>query len=522
MDAEYSADVDFQYQRLPPQMGHPSCASSAESSRRWQWGREPHDSPQQSTLEEARDHDEEAPSASTLAPRNFASAQYQQLQQGGLPLHRPSPRTHKAHSRVQRESRARKSTWFIIDEEGHKSILHADKRNIISKFKLGIPIRDMRLLDPVLLTSETGKILVRDNAIVFSIEHVRLIISATVVIIPRDGFEHNPVNARFNSLLEESVIEAAHEAEHRAAAEAAVDTDGDDASSDALRHEVPPLPFELQVLEVALGDVCALVSQLGKELEAVAHPALDALMKSTATGNLERVRKVKTRHQRLFSRVTAVREELQRFLEDDDDMVKMCLTRKRELEQAANQSGAGGNMMTPAMSIPQHGSMVHSSLRRSFGHRHSVQGGSPQLDLAPADSTASQDLPGPQVIESDGSEEAAEAVENLLESYFIQIDSTYDRLVSIADYIQDTEEYINIELDSARNRLIKLEILITAATFAIACFGLIAGILGENLIIPDFLTQKVSGFWLLNGVCLVACIGAFYALLGYIKYKRLL
>ena len=38
---------------------------------------------------------------------------------------------------------------------------------------------------------------------------------------------------------------------------------------------------------------------------------------------------------------------------------------------------------------------------------------------------------GPQIIESDGSEEAAEAVENLLESYFIQIDSTYDRLVSI-------------------------------------------------------------------------------------------
>lgn len=36
-----------------------------------------------------------------------------------------------------------------------------------------------------------------------------------------------------------------------------------------------------------------------------------------------------------------------------------------------------------------------------------------------------------QVIESDGSEEAAEAVENLLESYFMQIDGTYDRLVSI-------------------------------------------------------------------------------------------
>ena len=50
---------------------------------------------------------------------------------------------------------------------------------------------------------------------------------------------------------------------------------------------------------------------------------------------LERVRKVKTRHQRLFTRVTTIREELQRFLEDDDDMAKMCLTRKRELELGA-------------------------------------------------------------------------------------------------------------------------------------------------------------------------------------------
>lgn len=50
------------------------------------------------------------------------------------------------------------------------------------------------------------------------------------------------------------------------------------------------------------------------------------------TSNLERVRKVKTRHQRLFTRVQTFREELQRFLEDDDDMMKMCLTRKKELE----------------------------------------------------------------------------------------------------------------------------------------------------------------------------------------------
>lgn len=67
----------------------------------------------------------------------------------------------------------------------------------------------MRLMDPNLLTSETGKILVRDNAIVFSVEHVRVIITAEMVIIPQDGFQHNALNQRFNNLLQEHIIEAA-------------------------------------------------------------------------------------------------------------------------------------------------------------------------------------------------------------------------------------------------------------------------------------------------------------------------
>ena len=79
------------------------------------------------------------------------------------------------------------------------------------KFRLGVPIRDMRLLDPNLLTSETGKVLVRDNAIVFSVEHVRLIITADSVIIPQTGFERSPLSNRFAAMLEESIIEASQE-----------------------------------------------------------------------------------------------------------------------------------------------------------------------------------------------------------------------------------------------------------------------------------------------------------------------
>ena len=56
--------------------------------------------------------------------------------------------------------------------------------------------------------------------------------------------------------------------------------------AEAWQHQVPLLPFELQVLEVVLGDVVALASQLARDLEAVVHPALDSLMKSVSSSYL--------------------------------------------------------------------------------------------------------------------------------------------------------------------------------------------------------------------------------------------
>ena len=138
----------------------------------------------------------------------------------------------------------------MIDEQAKRSFLHADKRSLIIQLGINIPIRDMRLLDFNLLSSgalracsghgrgaagplpppqlgprahlaplwfpfrsspnnpspthnrptthtthnaETGKLLVRDNAIILSIEHVRLIITADKVLVPREGYEHNPL-----------------------------------------------------------------------------------------------------------------------------------------------------------------------------------------------------------------------------------------------------------------------------------------------------------------------------------------
>jgi hypothetical protein len=52
---------------------------------------------------------------------------------------------------------------------------------------------------------------VRDNAIVFSVEHVRLIITADYVIVPQTGFEASPLANRFAAMVEDSIIEASQE-----------------------------------------------------------------------------------------------------------------------------------------------------------------------------------------------------------------------------------------------------------------------------------------------------------------------
>jgi magnesium transporter len=72
-------------------------------------------------------------------------------------------------------------------------------------------------------------------------------------------------------------------------------------------------------------------------------------------------------------------------------------------------------------------------------------------------------------------------VEMLLEPYFMSFDSTWNRLQVLGEFIDDTEDYVNITLDSHRNQLIQVDLLLTAATFCVALMTLIAGIFGMNL-----------------------------------------
>ena len=66
------------------------------------------------------------------------------------------------------------------------------------------------------------------------------------------------------------------------------------------------LPFEFQVLEIALEVVCTFLDSSVAELERDAYPVLDELAMNVSTKNLERVRSLKSNLTRLLARVQKV------------------------------------------------------------------------------------------------------------------------------------------------------------------------------------------------------------------------
>lgn len=76
--------------------------------------------------------------------------------------------------------------------------------------------------------------------------------------------------------------------------------------SEAVEGFQAELPFEFQILEIALELVCTSLESSVADLERVAYPVLDELARSVSTKNLEHVRSLKSNLTRLLARVQKV------------------------------------------------------------------------------------------------------------------------------------------------------------------------------------------------------------------------
>ncbi|KAL0925819.1 hypothetical protein M5K25_004189 [Dendrobium thyrsiflorum] len=330
------------------------------------------------------------------------------------------------------KKKAAARSWILLDSSGEETILDVDKYAIMHRVQ--IHARDLRILDPLL--SYPSTILGREQAIVLNLEHIKAIITSEEVLL-RDPFDDN-------------VIPIVEELRRRLQHVAMQQSEGKENLSGLHDLEVPDedeSPFEFQALEVALEAICSFLDARTTELETAAYPALDELTSKISSRNLDRVRKLKSAMTRLTARVQKVRDELEQLLDDDDDMADLYLSRKL----AGASSPVSGSVATNwGPGSPTIGSKISRASRASAATIH-------------------------------GNENDVEELEMLLEAYFMQIDGTLNKLTTLREYIDDTEDYINIQLDNHRNQLIQLELFLSSATVSLSIYSLVAGIFGMNI-----------------------------------------
>eukprot|EP00850_Spirogloea_muscicola_P019377 SM000189S04094 [mRNA] locus=s189:211481:213892:+ [translate_table: standard] len=370
--------------------------------------------------------------------------------------------------------------------------MEVDKLSIMRRCDL--PARDLRLLDPLFVYPST--LLGREKAIVVNLEQIRCIITADEVLLlntlnhfvlqyvhelqrrlkqsgaqlasegpavswrtPQGGSERMGPP----STTSDSQSEADSQPRHRHQP-SETDTFSSHAVSSSLGEE---LPFEFRALEVALEGACTLLD-------------------------------------------SQVRDEIEQLMDDDGDMVEMYLTEKREA-------------LLPAPRSTSDMAAAFGSLSRGAGGSFSAPvspgkgdgGGSGALDrtLSCMSQRGSESSATTQ-------QESVEELEMLLEAYFVVIDSTLNKLTALKEYTDDTEDFINIQLDNTRNKLIQFELLMTTVTLVVAIYGMVAGVFGMN--IPIGLEQNPYAFKWVIGLTGISGILIFIGIMWYFRYKKLM
>ncbi|KAG4186730.1 hypothetical protein ERO13_A08G061600v2 [Gossypium hirsutum] len=367
------------------------------------------------------------------------------------------------------------TSWISIDAKGQSVILDVDKYAIMRRVQ--VHARDLRILDPML--SYPSTILGREKVIVLNLEHIKAIITAEEVLL-RDPYDDNviPIVAELKRRLPQDNLTCQDQGEE--------EEEHPSARNDMDTEEENEFPFEFRALEVALEAICSFLDARTRELEIDAYPALDELTSKISSRNLDRVRKLKSAMTRLTNRVQKVRDELEQLLDDDDDMTDLYLSRKLAGACSPVSSFSVPSWYPPSPTI---GSKISRTSRASA-----------------------------VTVEEDND---VEELEMLLEAYFMQIDSTLNKLTTLREYIDDTEDYINIQLDNHRNQLIQLELFVSSGTVCLSIYSLVAAIFGMN--IPY--TWKEGHEYMFKWVVILTgllCTSTFTSIVSYARHKGLI
>ncbi|XP_030538310.1 magnesium transporter MRS2-3-like [Rhodamnia argentea] len=412
-------------------------------------------------------------------------------------------------------------TWLVIDSIGRVQQIDAGKQSIMRR--TGLSARNLRILDPFL--SYPSSITGCERAIVIKLEYIKGIITAHDVLLLNS---RDPAVVPFVEELKRRFLHY-HEAntmkirgnggDEQTAEEVAKILEGSQESverSQVLKEQedrLQTLPFEFVALEACLETACSSLDDETKALEQEAYPALDRLTSEISSFYLERVRQIKGRLVALTQRVRKVRDELEHLLENDGDMAGMYLTSKLLQEEDDNSSSPSA-IVDEEDEVPELNNDRHHN-------------GDP--DILPDDGLNSPHGLLNDEIERVTSSDSRGALarhfevaelEMLLEACFVQVDGTLNKLSTLREYVDDTEDYVNIMLDDKQNNLLQMGVLITTAILVISSYITIVDVMGMNITISPYQSQE-HFLWTV-GTCTIGTIILYVSIVVWYRYKGLL
>ncbi|KAK8446853.1 hypothetical protein SEVIR_9G551800v4 [Setaria viridis] len=390
------------------------------------------------------------------------------------PLAPPAP-----HFAGRRRNKAPARLWMRMDRWGGCEVFMCDKAFVVERS--GVHTRELRVIGPLL--SRYPSILAREKAMVINLEFIRAIVTADEVLLLEPlAQEVIPFidKLRHHFPLKSMVVDVG--------ATQVDNLDGKHAQTGAECE----LPFEFQVLELALEAVCSSFRSSLSDLNRHAVFVLDELTKNVSTRNLERVRSLKSNLTSLLAGVHKVRDEVEYLLDHNENMAQLPLSWK----QAKNQQDQA--------------LLVSAAVSSNFPSKTSLARPNPITNQAMGIATSAP-------LDTD-----AGNLEMLLESYFMQLDGIRNRIVMVREYIVDTEDYINIQLDNQRNQLIQFHLALIIVSFGIAINTLIAASFAMNLPHNGDENTAVGPFWPFVGATSSFCLLVVIVLFTYAWRNRLL
>jgi hypothetical protein len=415
-----------------------------------------------------------------------------------------------------------------VDPQGKVYTTQILKQQLANE--LGLPLRDLRIVDPSFPSQIQATFMARPNVILFCIENIKVVVQRNEALV------FSPYQAEvqeFVPALQQQIALAINGKTARS-------------NGDGPSFLVNSARFEHIVIEAALNVACSTLLRRFRALIPAVATTLNGLRAESrgldvVQTQVDELLPLKNKLDVLQKRVKEIKRAITEILNSDEDMEMMQLgspflvdyddddNRVEEIDLSDGSLNGWEFQPRPHSVSNDYSATGHTDKIDTDGSisgytdtgssSHSTASAASNIDTtADTDETMSDHL---DKKKKDKKKKylATMNLEMLFENYLNEIEWISAEVEEEIDEITNTEENVVLQLDLLRNRILRFELMLSISSFVIACGALITGLFGMNLL--SYIEFHKSAFYVVTGLMVAGMASAFFAFKKYAKVQKL-